>query len=40
LRADGQLYSWGNNAAKQLGNSSVSTSTPTPTLVPSFDTIP
>ena len=40
LRADGQLYSWGNNAAKQLGNSSVSASTPTPTLVPGFDAIP
>jgi len=40
LRADGQLYSWGNNAAKQLGNASISASTPTPTLVPSFDTIP
>lgn len=40
LRADGQLYSWGNNAAKQLGNASVSASTPTPTLVPSFDAIP
>jgi alpha-tubulin suppressor-like RCC1 family protein len=40
LRADGQLYSWGNNTAKQLGNSSVSASTPTPTLVPGFDAIP
>lgn len=40
LRADGQLYSWGNNAAKQLGNSSVGASTSTPTLVPGFDAIP
>jgi alpha-tubulin suppressor-like RCC1 family protein len=41
LGAGGTVHSWGNNAAKQLGNSSLSTDgTATPTQVPSFDAIP
>lgn len=41
LRADGQLYSWGDNAAKQLGIASLAaTGTSTPTLVPGFDATP
>ncbi len=41
LAADGQVYAWGNNAAKQLGNSTITaTGTSTPTLVPAFDAIP
>ncbi|MBM4233950.1 MAG: hypothetical protein FJ160_07190 [Gammaproteobacteria bacterium] len=41
IGADGTTWTWGDNSAKQLGNSSITTtSTPTPTVVPSFDAIP
>ena len=41
LKADGSVFAWGDNAARQLGNSTLSgTGTPTPTQVPGFDAIP
>ena len=41
IGADGTTWSWGDNAAKQLGNSTLpATGTATPTVVPSFDAIP
>lgn len=41
LQADGSVFSWGDNTAKQLGNTTLTaTGTATPTLVPSFDAIP
>ncbi|NDF87057.1 MAG: hypothetical protein EB102_11170, partial [Gammaproteobacteria bacterium] len=41
IGADGTTWTWGDNSSKQLGNASITTtSTPTPTVVPSFDAIP
>jgi alpha-tubulin suppressor-like RCC1 family protein len=41
VRADGTTLTWGDNSAKQLGNSAIAaTGTSTPTAVPSFDAIP
>jgi alpha-tubulin suppressor-like RCC1 family protein len=41
VKSDGTTYTWGDNSAKQLGNSAItSTGTSTPTAVPSFDAIP
>lgn len=41
LRGDGAVFAWGDNSARQLGNSTLSaTGTPTPTQVPNFDAIP
>lgn len=41
LRGDGAVFGWGDNAARQLGNSSVAlTGTSTPTQVPNFDATP
>ena len=41
INADGITYTWGDNSAKQLGNSTLTTAgTSTPTAVPSFDAIP
>lgn len=41
IGADGTTWTWGDNTAKQLGNSTISaTGTSTPTAVPSFDAIP
>lgn len=41
LVADGRVFAWGDNAAEQLGNSSLpAAGTPTPTAVPGFDAIP
>jgi len=41
LRADGKLLSWGDNTAKQLGNTTLtSTGTSTPTEVPGFSAGP
>lgn len=41
LRADGAVFAWGDNAARQLGNSTLSsTGTLAPTQVPNFDAIP
>lgn len=41
ISADGTTYTWGDNSAKQLGNSTLTTSgTSTPTAVPSFDAVP
>lgn len=41
IGADGTTWTWGDNTSKQLGNSSITgASTPTPTVVPSFDAIP
>lgn len=41
LRSDGAVFAWGDNAARQLGNSSLPTAgTSTPTQIPNFDAIP
>ena len=41
IAADGTTYTWGDNSAKQLGNSTISTTgTSTPTAIPSFDAVP
>lgn len=40
IGAEGTTWTWGDNTSKQLGNSSITASTPTPTVVPSFDAIP
>jgi len=41
LQSDGSVFSWGDNAAKQLGNTALAVAgTSTPTLVPGFDAIP
>ncbi|MBU6378324.1 MAG: hypothetical protein KJS95_07295 [Gammaproteobacteria bacterium] len=41
IAADGTTWTWGDNTAKQLGNSSIAAAgTSTPTAVPSFDAIP
>jgi hypothetical protein len=41
IGAEGTTWTWGDNTAKQLGNSSLSaTGTPTPTVVPSLDAVP
>jgi len=41
IGAEGTTWTWGDNTAKQLGNSSLpATGTPTPTVVPSFDAVP
>jgi alpha-tubulin suppressor-like RCC1 family protein len=41
LQSDGSVFAWGDNTAKQLGNTAIaSAGTATPTLVPSFDAIP
>jgi alpha-tubulin suppressor-like RCC1 family protein len=41
IGAEGTTWTWGDNSAKQLGNSSLAPAgTPTPTVVPSFDAIP
>ena len=41
IQAEGSTYLWGDNASKQLGNSTLSaTGVITPTAVPSFDAIP
>jgi alpha-tubulin suppressor-like RCC1 family protein len=41
LRGDGAVFAWGDNTARQLGNSTLSaTGTSTPTQVPNFDAIP
>ncbi len=41
IGAEGTTWTWGDNSAKQLGNSSLAPGgTPTPTVVPSFDAIP
>jgi alpha-tubulin suppressor-like RCC1 family protein len=41
IGAEGTTWTWGDNSAKQLGNSTLTPGgTPTPTAVPSFDAIP
>ena len=41
LESDGSVFAWGDNTARQLGNTTLAgAGTPTPTLVPSFDAIP
>jgi alpha-tubulin suppressor-like RCC1 family protein len=41
IGAEGTTWTWGDNSAKQLGNSTLPPGgTPTPTAVPSFDAIP
>jgi alpha-tubulin suppressor-like RCC1 family protein len=41
LQSDGSVFAWGDNTAKQLGNTAIAAAgTSTPTLVPSFDAIP
>ena len=41
INADGTTYTWGDNSAKQLGNSTLTTTgTATPTAIPSFDAVP
>jgi alpha-tubulin suppressor-like RCC1 family protein len=41
IGAEGTTWTWGDNSAKQLGNSALTPGgTPTPTAVPSFDAIP
>ncbi|HZF14407.1 MAG TPA: hypothetical protein VE046_00545 [Steroidobacteraceae bacterium] len=41
LQSDGSVFSWGDNTAKQLGNTALAAAgTATPTLVPGFDAIP
>lgn len=41
IEADGTTYLWGDNTARQLGNSAIdNVGTPTPRAVPSFDAIP
>ncbi len=41
LASDGSVFAWGDNTAKQLGNTALAAAgTATPTLVPGFDAIP
>jgi alpha-tubulin suppressor-like RCC1 family protein len=41
LEADGSVFAWGDNTAKQLGNTAIGTTgTSTPTQVPGVDLIP
>jgi alpha-tubulin suppressor-like RCC1 family protein len=41
LRGDGAVFAWGDNSARQLGNSTLpATGTSTPTQVPNFDAVP
>ena len=41
IGAEGTTWTWGDNSAKQLGNSTLTPGgTPSPTAVPSFDAIP
>jgi alpha-tubulin suppressor-like RCC1 family protein len=41
VESDGSVFAWGDNTARQLGNTTLTgAGTPTPTLVPGFDAIP